>query len=56
MQIIIHEEFLTLLRRIAVGLNSRPVTDISDDPIDISNLTPRHFLIGTSLTAQPEII
>lgn len=56
MKTFIHEEFLTLLCRIAVGLNLRPITDISDDPNDISNLTPRHFLIRTSLTAQPEII
>ncbi|XP_071576903.1 uncharacterized protein [Temnothorax nylanderi] len=48
------EESMTLLTQIEAVLNSRPLEPLSDDPEDISALTPGHFLIGTALTAIPE--
>ncbi|XP_011049569.1 PREDICTED: uncharacterized protein LOC105143178 [Acromyrmex echinatior] len=35
-------------------LNSRPLTPISNDPADLTALTPGNFLIGTPLSAMPQ--
>ncbi|XP_037930801.1 uncharacterized protein LOC119665645 [Teleopsis dalmanni] len=35
-------------------LNSRPLTALSDDPTDLSALSPGHFLIGRAPSAAPE--
>lgn len=43
------EELYTLLVGIKVILNSRALTALSNDPSDLSVLTPSHFLIGDSL-------
>ncbi|XP_077275940.1 uncharacterized protein LOC143904853 [Temnothorax americanus] len=48
------EELTTLLTQIEAILNSRPLEPLSDDPENISALTPSHFLIGGPLTTIPE--
>lgn len=49
-----YEEMSTILVRIEACLNSRPITPLSNDPSDLSALTPGHFIIGRSLTSLPE--
>lgn len=44
----------TILVRIEACLNSRPITPLSNDPSDLSALTPGHFLIGRPQTNSPE--
>ncbi|KMQ88133.1 hypothetical protein RF55_12431 [Lasius niger] len=48
------EEMTTLLTQIEACLNSRPLSPLTDDPEDLTALTPGHLLIGTALTAVPE--
>ncbi|XP_033225740.1 uncharacterized protein LOC117178423 [Belonocnema kinseyi] len=48
------DEMTTLLTQIKACLNSRPLRAQSDDPTDISALTPGHFLIGGPLNAVSE--
>lgn len=48
------EEATTLLCRIEVVLNSRPLTPLSNDPSDFTGLTPAHFLTGGPLLFPPE--
>jgi hypothetical protein len=52
--ILTYEEFNTVLIQIESVLNSRPLCRLSDDPDDLSVLTPGHFLIGESLSSIPE--
>lgn len=49
-----YEEMTTLLIQIESILNSRPLCPLTNDPDDLSVLTPAHFLIGESLTTIPE--
>ncbi|XP_055585277.1 uncharacterized protein LOC129738116 [Uranotaenia lowii] len=48
------EDFSTLLVQVEACLNSRPLTHLSDDPLDFAPLTAGHFLTGESLQALPE--
>lgn len=48
------EEFATLLCQVEACLNFRPIAGFSDDPDDLSYLTPGHFLIGAPILAPPE--
>ncbi|XP_059221563.1 uncharacterized protein LOC131996129 [Stomoxys calcitrans] len=50
------EEFSTLLVRIEAVLNSRPLSPMTDDPLDVLALTPGHFLRGSPLVAAPESV
>lgn len=47
------EEMITILYEIEAILNSHPLTQISNDPNDLTALTPGHFLIGTALNSFP---
>ena len=49
-----YEEFSTLIIQIEGVLNSRPLCPLSEDPSDLSALTPSHFLTGETLTSFPE--
>lgn len=49
-----YEEYTTVLTQIEAVLNSRPLTSLSNDPNDLSVLTPGHFLIGDTMTCIPE--
>lgn len=49
-----YEDFTTLLVQVEGCLNSRPLTQLSDDPTDLQPLTPAHFLVGSSLQALPD--
>ncbi|XP_031359032.1 uncharacterized protein LOC116182630 [Photinus pyralis] len=53
-QILTYEEFYTLLTQIEAVLNSRPLYPASNDPNDISALTPGHFLTLEPLSCLPE--
>ncbi|XP_059223173.1 uncharacterized protein LOC131996978 [Stomoxys calcitrans] len=48
------EQFQTILARIEGVLNSRPISAMSDDPADLTALTPGHFLKGSPILAFPE--
>lgn len=48
------EELNTVMCQIEACLNSRPLYPVSDDPNDLTPLTPAHFLIGESLMSIPE--
>ncbi|XP_075157657.1 uncharacterized protein LOC142230924 [Haematobia irritans] len=48
------EELSTILARIESCLNSRPLSPASDDPNDLSPLTPGHFLIGAPMLSPAE--
>lgn len=52
--ILTYEEFNTLLIQIEAVLNSRSLCALSDDPAEVTALTPAHFLVGESLIAIPE--
>lgn len=47
-------EFATLLCQVKACLNSRPIAALTDDPHDLTALTPGHFLIRRPLLNVPE--
>lgn len=48
------EEYATLLAQVEAVVNSRPLTQLNDDPNDLNALTPAHFLIGEPLKTLVE--
>lgn len=48
------EEMTTTLAQIECCLNSRPICPLSENPDDLTILTPGHFLIGDQMNAIPE--
>lgn len=50
-----YEDFNTIITQIEACMNSRPLTELSNDPNDFTVLTPGHFLIGSPLTSIPEL-
>lgn len=53
-QLLTFEEFATMLAEIEAVLNSRPLCALSDDPADLTALTPGHFLVGGPPVIVPE--
>ncbi|XP_072377915.1 uncharacterized protein [Diabrotica undecimpunctata] len=51
---LIYEDFNSLLIQIEGVLNSRPMFALSNDPTDLTPLTPSHFLIGRPITTIPD--
>jgi len=48
------EELATLLPKVEVCLNSRPISPMSEDPTDLVALSPGHFLVGGPLLSVTE--
>lgn len=48
------EEYNTILTQAESYVNSRPLCAISEDPTDLTALTPGHFLIGGPLVRIPD--
>lgn len=49
-----YEELYSVLVRVEAILNSRPISPLSSDPLDLSALTPGHFLTGDIFKSFPE--
>ncbi|XP_023247400.1 uncharacterized protein LOC106642609 [Copidosoma floridanum] len=48
------EELSTLAAKAEACLNSRPLSPLSTEPTELTDLTPGHFLIGSSCLSHPE--
>lgn len=48
------EEMTTLLAQVEAVLNSRPLCPMTDDPEDLTAITPGHFIMGCAPTVIPE--
>lgn len=53
-QLLTYEELLTVTTQIECVINSRPLTPLSEDPSELSALTPAHFLMSTPLKHLPQ--
>lgn len=49
------EEMTTVLAQVEACLNSRPISQLSNDPQDAFTLTPGHFLVGEPLVTVPDL-
>ncbi|XP_062556914.1 uncharacterized protein LOC134221744 [Armigeres subalbatus] len=49
-----YDDMRTLVAQAECIMNSRPLTPLSNDPQDLSVLTPGHFLLGESIYQLPE--
>ncbi|XP_026731637.1 uncharacterized protein LOC113496572 [Trichoplusia ni] len=49
------EEMTTVLAQIEACLNSRPISQLSNNPEDSCPLTPGHFLVGEPLVIVPDV-
>jgi len=49
------EERISLLTQVEAFQNSRTLTALSDDPNDLTRLSPGHFLVVAHLTSFPEL-
>lgn len=49
-----YEELNTLIVQIEAIINSRPLHPLSNEPDDLTCLTPSHFLINTNIMSIPE--
>ncbi|XP_053682608.1 uncharacterized protein LOC128733054 [Sabethes cyaneus] len=49
-----YEELTTVLTAVEGCMNSRPLTPLSEDPNDLSALTPAHFLVKNMIRPLPE--
>lgn len=49
------EEMTTTLSQIEACLNSRPISQLSNNPEDPNPLTPGHFLVGEPLVLVPDV-
>ncbi|XP_078051856.1 uncharacterized protein LOC144478005, partial [Augochlora pura] len=49
------EELYTILTQVESCMNSRPLCPLTDDPSDLTPLTPNHFLIGGTMAALPDV-
>jgi len=48
------EEMTTLLAQVEAVLNSRTLCPMTDDPEDLTAITPGHFIMGCAPTVIPE--
>lgn len=48
------EQLATVIAQIEAIVNSRPLTPLSSNPLDLEPLTPAHFLVGHRLTSIPD--
>ncbi|XP_057338496.1 uncharacterized protein LOC130676359 [Microplitis mediator] len=49
-----YEDFSTFLIQVEAVLNSRPLSALSEDPDDLTALTPGHFIRGAAINTIPE--
>ena len=54
--VVTRRELRTTIVAIEGQLNSRPLTQLSSDPCDLSPITPAHLLYGRSLNQLPDYL